>query len=188
MRGRSLELQSVRRLTKREKPLARTPSKSTSKPSGTATEAREPDSASQNPVIDGLQRELEPVLSDLSRVQREQVLTRVTQVVMAEAYSGPMPHPRHFREFEMTLPGSAERLLAMAEKSLDHNISIKASALKGDQNYRTLGMIFGFLALAIMICGALYAGMNDNNVLAGLLLGASVVGTVVAFINGQKKE
>lgn len=33
-----------------------------------------------------------------------------------EQFSGPIAHPKHLREYEDIVPGSAERIISMAEK------------------------------------------------------------------------
>jgi len=73
----------------------------------------------------------------------------------------------------------------MAEKAQDHNISMDVKVVEAEIKDRQLGMVLGFLALAGLVGLATYAGMSGNNILSGLLLAATVVGSVVAFIKGR---
>jgi hypothetical protein len=50
-----------------------------------------------------------------------EVARRLTQIAVSEQFSEPMPHPKHLREYDDILPGSAERILSMAERNLEHN-------------------------------------------------------------------
>lgn len=43
--------------------------------------------------------------------QREQIVARVTRIVQSEVFSGPIAHPRHLREYDLVVPGSADRII-----------------------------------------------------------------------------
>lgn len=140
-------------------------------------------------TIEGeVESRLEPVLSNLSRVQREQVVNTVIGIVHQEAYSGPLPHPRHFAAFEDVLPGGAERILKMAERAHDHNIDVMKKGQVCDQRYRVLGMWLGFVALLVLVGSAVYAGLHGNNILAGLLLGTGVLSSIGVFVSAHIKS
>lgn len=46
-----------------------------------------------------------------------------TSVVEAAVFSGPLPPPSMYGEYEDTFKGSADRILKMAEKEQDHRIA-----------------------------------------------------------------
>ena len=50
-------------------------------------------------------------------------------IVEAASFSGPLPPPTMYREYESALPGSAERILAMVEKEQKHRIMWETTAL-----------------------------------------------------------
>lgn len=57
--------------------------------------------------------------------------------IQQSQYSGPLPPPALYQEFEKVLPGSAERILAMAEKEQSHRhewegVALNATILKRD--------------------------------------------------------
>jgi uncharacterized membrane protein len=71
----------------------------------------------------------------------------VEQRLEASFYSGPIPDPDMLAQFEHVLPGSADRLLRMAEKEQDHRHE--------DQRRRTGAEVFqrkGGLMSATVIC------------------------------------
>lgn len=140
-------------------------------------------------TIEGeVEQRLEPVLANLSRVQREQILSTVISVVQTEAFSGPLPHPRHLEHYDTILPGGAERIFQMTEKALEHNMEVKRRGQRYDHNYRLLGMILGFAALVILIGAAIFVGMRDKQVLSGLLLGTTVIGSIGMFVTAHHKK
>lgn len=137
-------------------------------------------------TIEGVfERKLEPVLGNLTRTQREQVISTAARVAYAEAFSGPMPHPRHLREYEVVLPGTASRILKMTENMMDHNIASMQKAQRDDHRYRLLGMWLGFLALILLVLFAGYAGMNGNNLLSGMFLGTGVLSSIGVFVSAH---
>lgn len=143
------------------------------------------ESAVENSIEVELSRQLDPILKNLPNVQREQILGRIVGVVQSEQYSGPIPHPRHLREYNEIIPGGAERILAMTEKQQEHNMAVQNKIVDCEIRDRHVGMACGFIAFAGLIVLAYYAGMADKTVLAGLLLGTAAIGGVVAFIKGR---
>ena len=134
-------------------------------------------------IEDAIERALEGKVQkrDLPEVAR-----RITQIVVSEQFSGPMPHPKHLREYESVLPGSAERLLSMAERNLDSNVAIQTAVVKAEISDRKLGMWLGATLFALLIIGAFSAlFVTDNPLVPGLFLGTAAIGGVVAFIRGR---
>lgn len=135
-----------------------------------------------------IEHQLEPVLTNLSKVQREQIFSKVVSIVRTEAFAGPLPHPRHLEEYDRVLPGGAERIFAMTEKALDSNIRVKERAQRYDHNYRLLGMGLGFATMLILIGASVYAGLSGHFDLAALLMGATAVGVIGVFVNAHLKN
>lgn len=147
-------------------------------PRGTAV-TKQPD------LPDALQEEIERQIGPLvNQGQREQIVLRMTQIMASEQFSGPIAHPRHLREYEFILPGSAERIVAMAEKAQDHNRAMETKIVDDAISQSSKAMYLGFAALVGLISCAVYAGMHGNNVLAGLLLGTGVLGGAATLIRG----
>lgn len=134
-----------------------------------------------------LKTQLEPILRSLTNVQRDQILGKIVNVVQSEQYSGPVPHPRHFREYEDILPGSANRLLTMTEAQQKHNILQQSKIVDCEIRDRHVGMALGFIAYGALIGLAFYAGMAGFTILAGLFLGTVAIGGVALFVKGRSK-
>lgn len=97
-----------------------------------------------------------------------------------------MPHPRHLREYDEVLPGAAERILSMAERNLQHNISMDQSMVNAEVADRKLGMWLGAGLFGLLIVGAFGTlFVTSNPVVPGLFLGTAAIGGVVAFIKGR---
>ncbi|WP_375449857.1 DUF2335 domain-containing protein [uncultured Devosia sp.] len=97
-----------------------------------------------------------------------------------------MAYPRHLAAYDDIVPGSAERIIAMAEKAQNHNITMQQQSLGAEIADQKRGMYLGAAILLILVVAAFSAGaIYDNNVLAGLLLGAAVLNVVALFIRGR---
>ena len=70
---------------------------------------------------------------------------------LKEEYSGPIPHPNILRQFEEVIPGSAERILKMAEKEQEHRHEFENKIISHKKIMELTGLIFGFLLSLIHI-------------------------------------
>lgn len=57
-----------------------------------------------------------------------------------------------YGEYDRVLPGSAERILSMAEKEQDHRIASEQTALSALVQDSKLGQWFGFAIAVICAC------------------------------------
>ncbi|MEN5247487.1 DUF2335 domain-containing protein [Brucella pseudintermedia] len=133
-------------------------------------------------LAEEISRQVGPLLP---QQQREAVLTRIVSVMSSERFSGPIAHPKHLREYEDIAPGSAERIISMAEKAQEHNRRMEEKIVDHQINDARRGMNYGFAGLVLLVLLAFAAGMFHNNVLATLLLSTAAFGTVAHFINGR---
>ena len=103
-------------------------------------------------------------------------------VVEAASFSGPLPPPAMYSEYERALPGSAERILAMAEKEQNHRIAWEETALGTSVRETKLGQWFGFAIAVACIGAAMFLAVNEHDVVAVIALGISAVGLVGRFL------
>lgn len=119
---------------------------------------------------------------------RSQVVKRVVSVVRSEQFSGPIPRPDHFKEYDDALPGAAERILAMAESEMAHNQAMEARVFDAEIADRKLGMHYGFATVIVIVVLAFISGIAGNNTLAGILIGAGVIAGAGVFIKGRHSK
>jgi uncharacterized membrane protein len=116
------------------------------------------------------------------------VTAQIVSIVQSERFSGPIAHPKHLREYEEICPGSADRIISMAERNLSHTHKLQETALDGEIKDHRDGRLYGFLALALLIIGAIVAGLMGNTTLAVAFLSAGALGTVGAIIKGARQH
>jgi uncharacterized membrane protein len=140
-------------------------------------------------VLDPLQEQLSRQVGDLLPTgSRQEILRRITTVVYSEQFSGPIAHPRHLREYEEIIPGSADRIIGMAENQQQHMIAMDNKVVDKEYGDRRWGMIIGAVMFSSLIVCALVSALFDNNIAAGMFLGAAAVGGVGLFVNGRKSS
>lgn len=115
---------------------------------------------------------------------RGQVVSMVMTMV-SEQFSGPIAHPRHLREYDVIVPGSAERIIQMAERQQTHNMEMEKAIIDAQVADQKRGMRFGLAALLADLTAAVLVGYWGDTVLASAILAVGVAGVVVAFVKGR---
>ena len=118
---------------------------------------------------------------------------RLRSATQIETYRGPLPSPRALREYEAALPGSAERILARAERETSHRHDMQHGALeletlevRSDYERSNRGLYLGaFVALAIVAVGAYMAFLGHPAEGAGVVV-STVVGLAATFVYGAR--
>lgn len=132
--------------------------------------------------------------------------TTVTQT-QVKAHMGPLPAPEVLAGYEHVLPGSAERIMAMAERQQESRLTLESRQLQADISHRDemariqkrmhtgafisdyIGQALGFVTALACVVFAAYAGIwKDNWVVAALFLSLPVVGIVQAVRGMKSKE
>jgi len=106
-----------------------------------------------------------------------------------------MPHPAILNQYNQIIPGTAERILAMAEKNSAHKREMNAGVLaaeidvdkrrheevKRGQAYDgvVVFLSFGVAALALLL---------GSPVTAGIYGGSTVVALAVVFVTGRESK
>ena len=108
--------------------------------------------------------------------KREEIITRI---VLQEQYSGPLAHPRIVAGYERYSPGSADRILTMAEAQQQHRFHQETRGQKAAIERDLRAMNRGFvLALVLMLLSGLAVYLGSD------LVGFGMVATSVVSLAG----
>jgi len=124
-----------------------------------------------------------------------EVTSEIVNFLQEESYSGPLPHPRHFAEFEQIHAGSANRILSMAEREQEHRHRMDETVLHAnvhdmanESRYAFSGLICGLVfALALVVGGVICAYLGSEKIGLGFVA-AGALGVVTSFINGRARK
>jgi uncharacterized membrane protein len=111
--------------------------------------------------------------------------------VTHSTYSGPLPPPQIFKEYNDILPGAADRILRMAEIQAAHRQSLERHSVWSGSNRAYLGLFFGFIISVIITVGAIHLLNTGRDVTGfGLLLTAAVgfVGLYLKVVQNVENE
>ena len=96
---------------------------------------------------------------------------QVSKIGIAEAklykelYTGPIPHPSIMEKYEKILPGSADRILIMAEKQASHRQEMEKIMFKSQSRDSICGILFAFIiSLTTLASGVAVALIQQNSV------------------------
>lgn len=106
-------------------------------------------------------------------------------------FSGPLPHPQILEYYEKILPGSAERILKMAEEQSSHRRNLEEKVINSDVLNSNRGLIFGLIiGLAALLVAVLivYFGHPVSGSIVGLGYLTSLVGVFVYGSKSRKQE
>ena len=104
-------------------------------------------------------------------------------IVLSTSFEGPTPHPAILHQYEQVLPGSADRVFRMAEKALDHQISMDRAA----STRATLGLLLAPL-VAIAVLVAAIVMVIAGQAAAGVALIVAEVGALIALFLRRKNS
>lgn len=134
-----------------------------------------------------LEAEIERTIGSLVQGgARDQVVAKVTALMVRESFSGPLPHPRHLAAYEQVSPGLAERIVTMAEQGQQHTINMDRTAINAEVGDRKRGMRYGLAVFLALIAAALWVSLKTESVgLTAVFLGTAAIGGITIFINGR---
>ncbi len=126
--------------------------------------------------------EMEEVIKTLPKEKQEVLVAGIMQI---QSFSGPIPPPEIMQGYESVLPGSANRILTMAENQSAHRMEMEQSIVKRSLNQKTFGLIMASV-LAVAILGmVVYFAILGLVWLAGVLATTSLLGVLVVLVLGK---
>ena len=92
------------------------------------------------------------------------------------------------KQYEEILPGSADRILKMAENQSEHRQSLEKQRLSFSNREIHLGQIVGFLIGIVAIVTGGYTALSGAPIPGGFIGTAGVVGLVSVFVIGSNRK
>jgi len=120
--------------------------------------------------------------------QIAQPSTKTITQVQAKLHVGLIPAPETLREYNEILPGSANRILTMAENQESHRIKMEAMVVKNGSINSTLGLIGGFIVLMTVTLIGGYLILNNKPIEGFGALITGVGGMIFSYLKGIKSQ
>lgn len=142
-------------------------------------------------LVEAENAEVEEIIEELEKRPREEQKELISNLIRVErnVYSGPIPPPELLRGYEEILPGTADRIIAMAEKQADHRRNLEKSVVESGARDSRLGIICGtIVCVVVCITGLLLSLITDAAALGALLSLSGMASLVGVFIHGTKSN
>jgi uncharacterized membrane protein len=113
------------------------------------------------------------------------------QAMSHTSFSGPLPPPEALEKYNQILPGTAERIIAMAESQHTHRQGLESHVVHSNVAAQRLGTILGFIVAMTVVVGGMYLVHEGKNAagLASILTAlASLVGVFLYSKYEQQKD
>jgi uncharacterized membrane protein len=102
----------------------------------------------------------------------------------ARFFSGPLPPPEVFEEFDRVVPGSARRIFDLVEKQTNHRIELESKVIASDITRSRAGLWMGLVVSLAAIVGGVYVAVTVSPTAGATIATASVVGLAGVFVYG----
>ncbi len=138
-------------------------------------------------------KEAVPIPSNLQpqtqSVSAEKALLRERiELIRSEIFSGPLPKPEILQGYNNIVPGSADRIIQMAEKQADHRMFLEKTVIAGDAKRADRGLICGTIVALCVLAGAVFVIYTGHDAAGIAVITADIAGLVSAFIYGTKSR
>jgi len=115
--------------------------------------------------------------------------------VTAQWETGPLPSPEMLREYEAVMPGAADRLFTMAEKSQQADIDYDSRTLlirenneRGNRIFAQCGQVFGFVSVVMYFTVLAVSVWHNNITIFTVLFSAGAVAGIVRIVRSFQEK
>ncbi len=102
------------------------------------------------------------------------------------AYSGPLPPPEILKKFDEVVPGSAERIIKMAEEQSVHRRGLEKAVIDSDISRSKWGQVLGFILAIFGLAVAALISIYGNAVTGGVIGFTTIASLVSVFMYGSR--
>lgn len=141
--------------------------------------------SSLQPTLDS---EVEEIVEDIEKRPKSEQRAMIAHVVSQSLYKGPIPPAEMLKEYEKVLPGSADRIISMAERQQSHRHKLELTVIKSNSRDSKMGIIAGaLLSFALIVIGGL--GIVTGYPGIGAFLSVSSIATLAGiFVYGTRSN
>jgi len=109
-------------------------------------------------------------------------------LIQKRSHSGPLPDPETLEDYDRLIPKSAERIMQMAEKQLDHRHALESKVIPSQLKQSRAGQWFGFVLGVIGLGCGTFLAYSGQPYVGGLIAGTTVVSLVSVFVIGKRSQ
>ena len=92
------------------------------------------------------------------------------------------------RKYEEVIPGSADRIISMAERQGEHRQGLELRVVSSNITNEKIGMIFGFIICLVAISGGIYAIIQGKSAAGLVAIITPLVALAGVFVYGKSRQ
>lgn len=132
-------------------------------------------------------QEIVSKLTPLIRPEKRGEAERLIGTVMHKFHSGPLPAPEDLAHYDEILPGTADRIISMAESNMNHRQRMEEKLVSSEYGLRTRGQWLALIALFAML-GVIVFTFWLGQPIAGSVLGSATLIAITGMFLGRDKD
>lgn len=109
-------------------------------------------------------------------------------VITAQQFSGPLPPPEILRRYNETVPGCAERIIAMAERQGAHRQGLESKVINSNIINERMGMLLGFALCVAALSAGTYLILQGKDATGIAAIIIALASPAAVFIYGKRKQ
>ena len=130
----------------------------------------------------------DPKIFDGINKQKRQQIIRSLVVTMHKTHIGPLPDPETLIQYSDIIPNGAERIMQMAEKQLEHRMTMEKKVIGGQMLQSNIGQFLAFFIGIAALGASTYCIISGYEWSGGALGIGGLTGLVTAFIKGRSSQ
>ncbi len=111
---------------------------------------------------------------------------RKVETFMLGRFAGTLPHPRHLEDYDLVLPGLADRIIRMAEDEQSHCPELESTTVAATEKLGTWGMACGLIVAVGGLGVAGDLGWHGDTVAATVIGSGELAALVAVFAVGNR--
>lgn len=119
-------------------------------------------------------------------LQKSEARPPALRQIIATQFSGPLPPPEVLARYDQIVPGSARRILTMAEKQAGHRQAIEKTVIHSDVVNSRVGLVFGLVSGLGGLVAATIISLYGNPTTGGVIGFTTIASMVAAFVYGSR--
>jgi len=132
------------------------------------------------------------LFNQLNEEQKKEAITRLQKYPhihsISQFWGGPIPPPLALKEYEDVLPGTADRIIKMAEKQSIHRQRMEKEALDKAYRFQSRGQHYALIVVSLLAVGGMLLIGFGHEISGVILSGTTLVGLAYAFISTGEKQ
>jgi uncharacterized membrane protein len=112
----------------------------------------------------------------------------VTVQQTVQGFTGPIPPPAVLAGYEQVLPGSANRIITMAERQSEHRQSLERQVVSANIRHAEIGLWLGATVAVLLAAAAVIVTLAGYPETGAVIGAVDIVGVVTVFVLRQRAQ